>query len=122
MDLFEMATEIKEKGLNSIDDLIINDEKIENLNLELIVPIKWKWIKFSSEQERKEKLKNYRHLGKKDELKYISNNLEIPCKIIGYLDVKKDVDYDHLVLEFKDGKLHVILTEYFSDMQSMKIL
>lgn len=121
MDLFELALLAEECGLDSIDGLI-EEKEIENNNknkdLKLISPKKYQWIKFNSDKERKELLKGYKHLNNKDIFKYISNEVEFPCSIVGYLKVKDENNYDHLVLQFENDRLHIILADYFVDMQS----
>lgn len=119
MDLFELAMLAEEKGLDCIDTLLDNDTKnnYKSKNLKLIGPKKFNWTKFESDNDRKEKLKEYKYLGSKNIFKYISNDLEYPCSIIGYLNVKNEYNYDNLVLEFENNRLHVILADYFSDMQ-----
>lgn len=124
MDLFDMAMEMTEKNILSIDDLLISNDikkvdmvKVDMEKIYLIPPKKWKWIKFESNNERKILLKNYKHLGKKDIFKYnYEENKSLECTVVGYLECNDNLEYDHLVLDI-NGKLHVILKEYFIDMQ-----
>ena len=118
MDLFEMANSIEENGLSCIDELFTLDKKEEDkpIDLFLIPPNNQKWIKFNNNDERKQSLKNYKSLGKRDTFYYKSKDNKVECSIVGYLDIPKDVDHDHLVIEI-NNKLHVIATDYFLDMQ-----
>lgn len=119
MDLFELAMLAEEKGLDCIDTLLIDtvEKNDKSSNLRLINPKKFSWTKFESDKQRKEVLKEYKYLGSKDIFKYVSNEVEYPCSIVGYINEKEN-NYDHLVLQFENNRLHVILADYFADMQS----
>lgn len=80
-------------------------------NFKLIEPKKFKWVKFSSDEDRIFKLKNYSQLSKKNDFSYNG----VKCLIVGYVDYPKNSDYNTIVLSI-EGKLHCICTDYYNSI------
>lgn len=120
-NLFDMIDNIENGNSTLENELQKQEENIKNIeeeseNLLTIEPKSW--FKFDSFEDIKEKLKNYKSLIRKRNIKYInySTNREYICEIVGYVDYPKNVDYDVLVIKILD-KYHAIRTDYLLSMQ-----